>query len=54
MVRRLASPPTFCTDFHIGGDGLVAARHLFYYGYKPTVFFPKRSKNELYQVSQEV
>ncbi|PNY23078.1 Meiotically up-regulated protein 182 [Tolypocladium capitatum] len=32
-----------------GGDGLVAARHLFYYGYKPSIFYPKRSKNELYQ-----
>ncbi|KID64223.1 meiotically up-regulated protein 182, partial [Metarhizium hybridum] len=32
-----------------GGDGLVAARHLFYYGYQPTIFYPKRSKNELYQ-----
>ncbi|KAK0387740.1 hypothetical protein NLU13_3985 [Sarocladium strictum] len=26
-----------------------AARHLFHYGYEPTVFYPKRSKNELYQ-----
>lgn len=34
-----------------GGDGLVAARHLFHYGYQPTIFYPKRSKNELYQVS---
>ena len=34
----------------IGGDGLVAARHLFHYGYQPTIFYPKRSKNELYQV----
>ncbi|EFY91761.1 meiotically up-regulated protein [Metarhizium acridum CQMa 102] len=34
---------------HQGGDGLVAARHLFYYGYQPTIFYPKRSKNELYQ-----
>ncbi|KAK5991227.1 NAD(P)H-hydrate epimerase [Cladobotryum mycophilum] len=33
----------------ISGDGLVAARHLYFYGYKPTVFYPKRSKNELYQ-----
>lgn len=34
-----------------GGDGLVAARHLWHYGYKPTVYYPKRPKNELYQVS---
>ncbi|KAJ2896491.1 hypothetical protein MKZ38_005479 [Zalerion maritima] len=32
-----------------GGDGLVAARHLCHYGYQPSVFYPKRSKNELYQ-----
>ncbi|KAK3367377.1 YjeF N-terminal domain-containing protein [Lasiosphaeria ovina] len=32
-----------------GGDGLVAARHLRHYGYLPTVYYPKRSKNDLYQ-----
>jgi len=34
-----------------GGDGLVAARHLFQYGYQPSVYYPKRPKNDLYQVS---
>jgi len=33
-----------------GGDGLVAARHLWHYGYKPTIYYPKQSKNDLYQV----
>src|SRR3954470_10143658 len=33
-----------------GGDGLVAARHLWHYGYQPTIYYPKRSKNDLYQV----
>lgn len=33
-----------------GGDGLVAARHLRQYGYQPTIYYPKRSKNDLYQV----
>ena len=33
-----------------GGDGLVAARHLRHYGYQPTVYYPKRGKNELYNV----
>ncbi|KAI9832145.1 MAG: hypothetical protein M1819_004496 [Sarea resinae] len=32
-----------------GGDGLVAARHLWHYGYRPTIYYPKQSKNELYQ-----
>ena len=34
---------------NIGGDGLVAARHLWHYGYQPTVFYPKQSQNDLYQ-----
>ncbi|KAL8798061.1 MAG: hypothetical protein Q9182_006985 [Xanthomendoza sp. 2 TL-2023] len=38
-----------------GGDGLVAARHLWHYGYQPTVFYPKQSKKELYQrLSQQL
>ncbi|KAL7273685.1 hypothetical protein RUND412_003427 [Rhizina undulata] len=32
-----------------GGDGLVAARHLWHYKYEPTVYYPKRPKNDLYQ-----
>ncbi|KAK4464564.1 YjeF N-terminal domain-containing protein [Cladorrhinum samala] len=32
-----------------GGDGLVAARHLRHYGYQPTIYYPKRPQNELYQ-----
>ncbi len=33
----------------VGGDGLVAARHLWHYGYQPTIYYPKQSKNDLYQ-----
>ena len=33
-----------------GGDGLVAARHLFHYGYQPTVYYPKKTSNEIYEV----
>ena len=34
---------------NVGGDGLVAARHLWHYGYQPTIFYPKQSKNDLYE-----
>ena len=36
------------TIFLIGGDGLVAARHLHHYGYQPTVFYPKPTKKDIY------
>lgn len=32
-----------------GGDGLVAARHLWHFGYRPTLFYPKQGKNDFYQ-----
>ncbi|KAI1392487.1 YjeF N-terminal domain-like protein [Hypoxylon trugodes] len=38
-----------CGPGNNGGDGLVAARHLRHYGYQPTIYYPKRSKNDLYQ-----
>lgn len=32
-----------------GGDGLVAARHLSLLGYDPFIYYPKKSKGELFQ-----
>ncbi|KAI9002414.1 YjeF N-terminal domain-containing protein [Gaertneriomyces semiglobifer] len=32
-----------------GGDGLVAARHLFHFGYRPTIYYPKRTDKPLYK-----
>lgn len=32
-----------------GGDGLVAARHLHHFRYKPTIYLPKPGSKEIYQ-----
>ena len=55
-VYRLKGPEqgknllVLCGPGNNGGDGLVAARHLWHYGYKPRVYLPKASKNGLYHV----
>lgn len=38
-----------CGPGNNGGDGLVAARHLWHYGYQPTIYYPKKGRNELYE-----
>lgn len=38
-----------CGPGNNGGDGLVAARHLFHFGYKPQIFYPKRTDRQLYK-----
>lgn len=32
--------------------GLVAARHLYHFGYKPSLYYPKQPNKDLYQVNK--
>ncbi|KAK4473925.1 hypothetical protein MN116_003249 [Schistosoma mekongi] len=49
LTKANGSILVFCGPGNNGGDGLVCARHLKMFGYKPTIYYPRNPTKQLYK-----